>query len=90
MCENTVTEEKITMTVTTDETVTISRDEYRYLLQQAQRLDILADAIRDNIDDGRVYPVDSDLVMLLTGMKHYRTQREDLHRPDPAEEDDGK
>ncbi len=90
MSESTVTEEKITMAITNDETVTISRDEYRYLLQQTQRLEILADAIRDNIDEGRAYPVESDLVMILTGMKRYRAQSEDLHRPDPAEEDDGK
>ena len=85
-------EENTTFEIISDEVITIEKSEYDELRRKMDCFDILAADIKMNIDNGERYSyVDTDLVMLLTGMKAYLNR---IRQKDKAEaeheEDDGK
>ena len=99
MSETSVSEEKITLCVRDESTVTIRTDEYRELLGKAVKLDTIAETIRTRIDeeDSEYSLVNDELVMLLTGTRDYlarkkaeRRAAQEAMRKAAAEEDDGK
>ncbi len=86
-------EEKMTIEITADEVITIDKDEYDLLRRKANVLDIMVADIKMKIDEeASSYSfVDSDLVLLLTGMKAYlakkrKAEAEENARKDEADE----
>ena len=57
--------------------VTIPVSDYRELVEKAVRLDVIADSIRQRVDEGSVYSVvDNDLVLMLTSTMNYKLPKD--------------
>lgn len=51
--------------------ITINLDQYNLLFEKAMSFDKIVEAVRNNIDKNDIYPVDSDEILLLTGLAKY-------------------
>lgn len=51
--------------------ITINLDQYNLLFEKAMSFDKIVEAVRNNIDRNDIYPVDSDEILLLTGLAKY-------------------
>lgn len=76
-----IMKENVTVRVVDEEMVCIPAAEYARLLGKAERMDILAESIREAIRDNGYVLVDENLVLLLTGMNgELRAAREEKRR----------
>lgn len=51
--------------------ITINLDQYNLLFEKAMSFDKIVEAVKTNIDKNDIYPVDSDEILLLTGLAKY-------------------
>lgn len=55
--------------------ITINLDQYNLLFEKAMSFDKIVEAVKNNIDKNDIYPVDSDEILLLTGLTKYQHDR---------------
>ena len=54
--------------------IILNLDQYNLLFEKAMSFDKIVEAVKNNIDKNDIYPVDSDEIMLLTGLTKYKEE----------------
>lgn len=80
--------DQVILRVTDKNTVTIPIEEYRELINKADRLEIIAESIRTNVNSGKAWAVDDDIVRLMTGTANYTKPKEPDACPNTEAEDE--
>ena len=54
--------------------VTISLEKYSALFESALKYQQIVEVIKYNIDNGEIFPVKEDEILMLTGLNHYQDE----------------
>ena len=77
--------------------ITINLDQYNLLFENAEKFDMIVEAVKANIDKDDIYPVKEDEILLITGLKRYQREHiqamanraaEKITKPDAKPEED--